>query len=423
MVRDTGFEPVILTAYLLRVHFTLLESNLRHLLTRSNVTYSVEYMASVHKKESAGGGFYYAAFCGPDGSRVQKSTKTKDRSLALKLALEWEAMAQKGKAGALVAAQARRVVAEITELATGEPLQFKTAGEFLDGWLRSKEGAKSRSTLLKYRQTVREFLDFLGKKARLPIEAIGPTEITGYRDKCLSRGRTPTTANNLLKVINQPFEAALKQGLISHNPCKAVDRLKDPEKQNRETFTAAQLTALLKAADGDWQGLILFGYYTQLRLRDIVNLKWGDLFLEEGEVRLKIRKTGLRHTVILHQDVLAWLKGRPTGLPKTLVFPDLGSSPQQHLSERFSRLMKRAGIYSAAIRTRKGESGRSLSALSFHSLRHTGISAMANAGVSQDIRMKVAGHASEAVHERYTHHEKEIFRDAIGSIPSSLRPR
>lgn len=390
-------------------------------MTGGYVTYFVEYMASIHRKQSAGGGFYYAAFYGPDGKRVQKSTKTADRSLALKLALEWEAMAQKGKAGALVAAQARRVVAEITEIATGEPLQFKTASEFLDGWLRSKEGATSRSTFLKYRQTVREFAEFLGKKTDLPIEAIGPAEITGYRQKCLAMGRTPTTANNLLKVITQPFEAALKQGLISHNPCKAVDRLKDPEKQSRGTFTPEQLAALLETAEGDWRGLILFGYYTQLRLRDIVNLKWENLFLEEGEVRLKVRKTGLHHSVFLHPDVLSWLRERPRGLHRTLVFPDLGSSPQQHLSERFKRLMKKAGIYSDAIRTRQGRGGRSLSALSFHCLRHTGISAMANAGVAQDVRMKVSGHASEVVHGLYTHHEKQIFRDAISLIPSIPR--
>jgi integrase len=380
-------------------------------------------MASVHKNPSARSPFWFAAFRGPDGRRIKKSTKTTDRSLAMKLAYEWESLARKGKAGALVAAQARRVVAEITEIATGEPLQFKTAKEFLHQWLRSKEGTNSRSTFLKYRQTVSEFIELLGKKALHPIEAISSADVTGYRERCLTKGRTPTTANNLLKVINQPFEAALKQGIIPHNPCKAVDRLRDPGKQSRGTFTAEQLADLLKAAEGDWHGTILFGYYTQLRLRDIVNLRWENLLLDEGEVCLKVQKTGLHHSVILHPDVLRWLRERPKASQKAFVFPDLGNSPQQHLSERFKRLMKKAGINSAKIRTRRGESGRSLSLLSFHSLRHTGISAMANAGVAEDIRMKVAGHASQDVHKRYTHHEKEVFRKAISAIPSVLRFR
>ncbi len=124
-------------------------------MTRRYVLAFVLAVASIHKNPLARSPFWFAAFRGADGRRIKKSTKTTDRSLAMKLALEWESMAQKANVGALVAAQARRVVAEITEIATGEPLQFKTAGEFLSGWLRSKEGAKSRSTFLKYRQTVR----------------------------------------------------------------------------------------------------------------------------------------------------------------------------------------------------------------------------------------------------------------------------
>ena len=75
----------------------------------------------------------------------------------MKLAVEWEELATAGKQGTLVAAQARKVVAEITELATGNPLQFKTVAEFLNAWVAGRVGAKAEATLLKYKQAVREF--------------------------------------------------------------------------------------------------------------------------------------------------------------------------------------------------------------------------------------------------------------------------
>jgi site-specific recombinase XerD len=56
--------------------------------------------------------------------------------------------------------------------------------------------------------------------------------------------------------------------------------------------------------------------------------------------------------------------------------------------------------------------------LSFHSLRHSFNSAMANAGVSQELRQRLTGHASKAINDRYTHTELETLRKAVGTVPS-----
>jgi integrase len=78
--------------------------------------------------------------------------------------------------------------------------------------------------------------------------------------------------------------------------------------------------------------------------------------------------------------------------------------------------MQRAGIDGGIIRERRGAAGRSVSALSFHSLRHSFNSALANAGVSQELRQKLTGHASEAMNTLYTHHELQTIRNAVASI-------
>jgi integrase len=77
--------------------------------------------------------------------------------------------------------------------------------------------------------------------------------------------------------------------------------------------------------------------------------------------------------------------------------------------------MERAGIEGKI--TRHGEGGRATSNLSFHSLRHSFNSAMANAGVSQEIRQKLTGHASAEMNTRYTHHELGPLRAAISTLP------
>jgi site-specific recombinase XerD len=53
----------------------------------------------------------------------------------------------------------------------------------------------------------------------------------------------------------------------------------------------------------------------------------------------------------------------------------------------------------------------------FHGLRHSFISQLANAGVAQEIRQKLAGYTSAEVHGTYTHHEIETLRAAVEKLP------
>jgi hypothetical protein len=80
------------------------------------------------------------------------------------------------------------------------------------------------------------------------------------------------------------------------------------------------------------------------------------------------------------------------------------------------RLMKRAGIDDGLARKKDGKFGRNVSRLSFHSLRHSFNSAMANADVPLEIRQKLTGHASQDMNKQYTQLELETVRRAVESI-------
>jgi site-specific recombinase XerD len=76
--------------------------------------------------------------------------------------------------------------------------------------------------------------------------------------------------------------------------------------------------------------------------------------------------------------------------------------------------MAKAGLDQRQIQLSKN---RKFSQLSFHSLRHSFSSALANAGVSADVRMKLTGHKSIDVHQRYTHMQLEPLKKAIAALP------
>jgi hypothetical protein len=67
--------------------------------------------------------------------------------------------------------------------------------------------------------------------------------------------------------------------------------------------------------------------------------------------------------------------------------------------------MNKAGIIPGQLRSRAKGVSRAVNALSFHSLRHSFDSVLANAGVPQELRMKLTGHSSADMNAIYGHHQ------------------
>jgi hypothetical protein len=70
-------------------------------------------MASIHRRPESQ--FWHAAFRGPDGRLILRSTKCADRNKAMAAALELERASKLAGSGNLVEAQARKIVADIME--------------------------------------------------------------------------------------------------------------------------------------------------------------------------------------------------------------------------------------------------------------------------------------------------------------------
>jgi integrase len=372
--------------------------------------------------------FWIACFngVGTDGKvrRLKRSTKTTDRKLAQKLADEWEALEKLAGEKRLTESQCRKVIAEMYERTIGEPLHFRTAREFLSEWIASKKNETELRAYLKYQQIVDSFLAHVTVKADRLLREITPTDIRSWRDALKRKGLSVPTVNHAIKILRMPFKAAHEAGYIDINPNtkNTVRPLKDEARNvSKDVFTPEQATALIKIAPSeDWTGAILCGYYTGLRLRDIADLQWSAFNEPLDTLTVRMRKTGNDITIPIHPQFGAWLKKQTRGIGKAPVFPTLAGKAgggKSGLSMAFKRIMERAKIKGRLLRDASGE-GRSQSSLSFHSLRHSFNSALANAGVSQEIRQKLTGHASAEMNAIYTHHELGPLRAAVGVIPS-----
>src|SRR5262245_36670021 len=101
-------------------------------------------MASLRKK--VGSPYWFACFTRPDGIRTQRSTKTGDRRLATRLALEWESAVRRK----ITEVQARRVLSDICEEIHGTRLECPDLPTFAARWLSCKQAEAAPQTLLAY---------------------------------------------------------------------------------------------------------------------------------------------------------------------------------------------------------------------------------------------------------------------------------
>jgi integrase len=387
-------------------------------------------MASIFKRPRSP--YYFCSYRAGDGRWLKKSTKQTDRRKAMELCMKLEQAEQAALSSTLTTAQARKLFNEILERAGDEPLDNFTVEGWLYEWTATKKAARGQKTGERYERPIKDFLAHLGPRARLPLRAVTPKDVRSFRDAERKLGKSSVTANLAHKIVASALGAAVKMGYIATNPASAVDYLPTHEaKAQKETFTPEEIATLLKAApSNDWVGIILLGAFAGMRLGDALRLKWGNVDLQAGAITFTPSKTarlGKKLILPIHPEIDAFLLKHPAGASDDAsLFPTLSHlsiSGKSGASQAFRRIMERAGVAAGIARKAEvGSAGRNVFARSFHSLRHSFITALSHANVAVEVRQRLVGHQSEAQNLLYTHPQFWALRDAIEKLPGLKSP-
>lgn len=365
--------------------------------------------------------FWYAVYRDETGRRRKRSTKLTSKSKALEIANTLQRAANEARRGALTEARTRDLLSEILQSVNGEGLRTFTLRDWFKHIVGQKRKSRSEKTALRYEQAMDEFVAFLSYRANLNIAAVNSRDIAEFRDRRESRGLAPATINGDVTILSAVFNAALRQGHISVNPCLAIEAVKDKASVRKGTFALEQVTALGKAASGDWRGLILTGFYTGQRLGDCAKLQWSQIESQSNIKTIRFRQGKTDTEIILPMNpVLAayFVRLAKSKTDEIFCFPSLTNRSVDLLSKDFTAIVQRAGIEQRIIRERKADSsGRSVNALTFHSLRHTFNSILANAGIPEETRMALTGHTTCEMNQIYTHRQLQTYVDAVAVLP------
>lgn len=415
-------------------------------------------MASVYKRNNSS--VWQASFivpCQDGGSPIQirRSTGTKSEREAKAIAAEMEREARKEagmtdersrkiqavlvRAGedavkmTLNASKARTYLAEILSISTGEDMPVFTVRSWSDEWQKRKLPSVAEATQRRYKNSIKTFIRWLGDKADKPLESVTVSHVRQYRDYLEDGGRSARTCQFYVNDIGSIYRAAVREGLINHNPVTALEPRSGEPEVKRKPFTIEEVKSLVKAAPSkDWKGVIMMGAFTGLRLGDASSLQWESVDLASATITLIPSKTKRKARVLvvpMHPELRSFLaKHMPNGGGRGPVFPSLEKGAikgRNGLSRQFKAIMKKGKVPEDVTPARKKaaedvESGKhrhKLPERSFHSLRHTFTSWLANADVPAELRMKLTGHTTADVHAGYTHHELTTLSDAVTKLP------
>jgi integrase len=209
-----------------------------------------------------------------------------------------------------------------------------------------------------------------------------------WRDKIAEGGRR-RTANYCLAVMSRVFKMAILRGLIADNPLRDVPklkRLKDAPTVNRP-WTDGELAAMLDAASPSMRVAIALAAYTGLRQGDVLKFTWNaraDGYVRQG-------KTGDVVFVPEHSALKAILDATPK-IAAVVVATEAG---RNYTADGF-----RANFRN--LKTRLEGEGKVGAGLTFHGLRHTVATKLADAGADDATIASVTGHKSAAMVRRYT---------------------
>ena len=309
-----------------------------------------------------------------------------------------------------------------------------TVGQWLDVWFENYAKLKVRPSS---HQTYRGYIDNhikpnighipLSKSTSLDLQKLYKKLLSGGRVKRIeakrqSKGLSAKTVWNLNQVISSAMDFAIAQKLILTNPTDgcALPRL---EHREMKTLPAEQLASFLQEARVSG---VFELYYTELatglRRGELLGLKWEDLDLVRGEMRVRrqvaringevveapLKTKNAYRTLPLSEDTVGILKiqkQKAGGNPWVFPSPTGGPISPDSVLHMLHRVLKRAG----------------LPQVRFHDLRHTFATLALQNGVDIKTVSGMLGHFSAGFTlDTYAHVTTAAQREAARTMSGVL---
>lgn len=280
-------------------------------------------------------------------------------------------------------------------------------------YLRIERGC-SPHTSEAYGRDLADYAAFLQSRGAADVNAIDRVVLVDYEAQLVTSGFAPTTVKRRMSVLKGFHRYLVREGYTAKNPADAVSLPKIPERLP-DVLSIGEVGSMLDAhIDPSPTGLrdralleVLYG--CGLRVSEAVGLDTGDVFLDEGFVRVLGKGSKERIAPIAGTaaqclaDYLA--EGRPALSRKAAkVKPEDVSAV--FLNARGGRL-SRQSIHSIVAKAGTAIGRESLHP---HTLRHSFATHMLEGGADLRVIQEILGHSDISTTQIYTHVDRSHIR-------------
>lgn len=248
------------------------------------------------------------------------------------------------------------------------------------------------------------------------VPKIGKLRVTEVQRTDISRlhlelSATKTQANRVLSFLSKCFNLAERWGLRPDgtNPCRHVPRyVERPKERFLSDAEIARLFSILdqpEFACSPFSGFVKLALATGRRKSELLNVRWSDIDIDAGLMRLNDSKVGPR-TFVLNDLAVELIRSAPRVDGQVYVIRGRRrDAPAIGVQKWWERARKRAGLEDVTI----------------HALRHTHASLGAALGQSLHQIGALLGHASAETSKRYAHFHETAQRSASEAIAKKIR--
>ncbi len=242
-----------------------------------------------------------------------------------------------------------------------------------------------------------------------------PKHIDTFIEAELEAGRAPATINRSTQLVGQAYNLALRRKELNTKPY--IRKL--PEHNARQGFfehdeyerVIDHLPEYLKDA-------CRFAYLSGWRRGEVFTLEWTDVDQRARVIRLRPEesKNGQGRTLALEGDLWTiierrWSERTVTRQNKTTLISRCVFHHDGHAIVDIKRAWAKA-CTAAGVGPRP-----------FHDFRRTAIRNMVRAGVPETVAMKISGHKTRSVFDRYNITDERDLREAMTKTQAYLQAR
>jgi integrase len=247
---------------------------------------------------------------------------------------------------------------------------------------------------------------------RMRLEEVGARNIVEYKAAKLATGLSKKTINNHLTCFGSLLSRAVEWKHLDRAPKLDLFTLPKVRDQEFDWLTRDDAGRIVEKSSGYWRPMVVLALNTGMRLGEIEALRWCDLDLKRGVVRVMrswwkgnvftTPKSGKPREIPLNPTTMSTLKDHPRMVGCEFVF----HSFRGNVIGKSDCHRGLVGICTDA----------GVRAVGWHVLRHTFASHLVQAGVPLKAVQELLGHSTITMTERYAHLSPDVRREAVMAL-------